>query len=131
MGYHLTALVTCLSLLVFFVLTFAVGRARGKYNVEAPATTGHPLFERAFRVHYNTMESMAMYLPALWLFAIYLNSDRWAAALGMVWIVGRIVYARGYLADPKKRGTGTIITIGAEAVLLVGALIGVLVQLAK
>ncbi len=130
MGYHLTALVTCLSLAVFFVLTFQVGRARGKYSIEAPATTGHPMFERSFRVHYNTMESMAMYLPALWLFAFNV-SDRWAAALGVVWIVGRIVYARGYLADPKKRGTGTIITIGAEGTLLVGALIGVLVQLAK
>jgi len=128
--YSLTALVTCLSILVFFVLAFVVGRARGQYNIEAPATTGHPMFERAFRIHYNTMESLAIYLPSLWLFAVFV-SDRWAALLGAVWIVGRILYARAYLADPKKRGTGVIITVGSEAVLLLGALIGVVISLVR
>jgi len=128
--HNLTALVTCLSLLVFFVMSFLVGRARGQYSIEAPATTGHPMFERAFRVHYNTMESLTWYLPSLWLFSFYV-SDRWAALLGAVWIVGRILYARTYLADPKSRGPATIITVGAGAVLLLGALIGVLVSLVK
>jgi len=130
MSHNLTALVTCLSLLVFFVLSFLVGRARGQYNIEAPATTGHPLFERAFRVHYNTMEGLTWYLPSLWLFSFYV-SDRWAAAVGVVWIVGRILYARGYLADPKKRGTGVIISVGASAVLLLGALIGVVIAVVR
>jgi glutathione S-transferase len=130
MSHNLTSLITCLSLLVFFVLSGLVGRARGKYNIEAPATTGHPLFERAFRVHYNTMEGLAWYLPSLWLFSFYV-SDRWAAALGVVWIIGRVIYARGYLADPKKRGTGVIVSLAASSVLLLGALIGVLVKMAR
>jgi len=128
--HNLTALVTCLSLLVFFVMSFLVGRARGQYSIEAPATTGHPMFERAFRVHYNTMESLTWYLPSLWLFSFYV-SDRWAALLGAVWIVGRILYARTYLADPKSRGPGTIITVGAGAILLLGALIGVAISLLR
>ena len=130
MSHNLTALVTCLSLLVFFVLSFLVGRARGQYNIEAPATTGHPMFERAFRVHYNTMEGLAWYLPSLWLFSFYV-SDRWAALLGLVWIAGRILYARAYLEDPKKRGNGVIISVGAGAVLLAGALVGVVLHIVK
>ena len=130
MAYHYTALVTCLSLILYFVLSGLVGRARGQYNIEAPATTGHPLFERAFRVHYNTMESLTWHLPALWLFAFYC-SDRWGALLGLVWIAGRIVYARGYFADPKKRGTGVLISIAASGVLLLGALVGIVWQTLK
>jgi uncharacterized membrane protein YecN with MAPEG domain len=126
----LTSLVTVLSLLLFFVLGANVGRARGKYGVDAPATTGNPAFERVFRVHYNTMESLVMYLPALWLFAHYV-SDRWAAGLGAVWIVGRIMYAIGYYADANKRGTGLIISMAAAFILLIGALIGVGLALFK
>ncbi len=130
MAYHYTALVTCLSLVLFITLGGLVGRARGLYKVAAPATTGHPQFERVFRVHYTTMENLVWYLPALWLFAIYV-SDRWAAALGLVWIAGRIIYARAYYADPEKRGPGLIIAAVPASVLLLGALIGIALRLAN
>ena len=130
MGYQYTALVTTLSLLTYFWTIFMVGRARGRFKLEAPATTGHPDFERVFRVHQNTLENIAMYLPALWLFAAYV-SDRWAAALGAVWIVGRILYARGYYAEAAKRSTGFLISLGAAGVLLLGSLIGIVVQMLK
>ncbi|TXH04217.1 MAG: MAPEG family protein [Nevskiaceae bacterium] len=124
MHYHDTALVTVLSLLLYWVLTALVGRARGRYGISAPAISGNADFERVFRVQQNTLESLIMHLPALWLFAVYV-SDPWAAALGALWIVGRILYARGYIAEAKKRGPGMLVSIFSTTVLLVGALIAV------
>ena len=121
MHYHETALVTMLSMVLFFILTYNVGRARGKYQVSAPATTGNPDFERVFRVHYNTMESLVLHLPSMWLFAIYI-SNCWAAVLGGAWILGRIIYAKTYYADAKKRTPGVIISTVATAILMLGAL---------
>ncbi|MGH8460263.1 MAG: MAPEG family protein [Stenotrophobium sp.] len=122
MDYECTALVTLLSLLFYWVVMFNVGRARGKYGVKAPAISGDPAFDRVFRVHQNTMEALVLQLPSLWLFAIYV-SDCWAAGLGLVWILGRIIYARAYYADAGKRGTGMLILTLANAVLFLGALI--------
>lgn len=124
MYYKLTALVTLLSLVLYFILTYKVGQARGKFGVSAPATTGNADFERVFRVQQNTLESLMMHLPALWMFAYYV-SNRYAAAIGAVWIVGRVLYARSYYTDAKQRGTGFIISIGSTGILLLGALIAV------
>jgi glutathione S-transferase len=121
MTLHYTALVTMLSMLLFFFMSFKVGQARGRYNVQAPATTGNPDFERVFRVHYNTMESLVLHLPSMWLFAVYI-SDCYAAILGGVWIVGRVLYAKTYYVDASKRGPGVIISTVATAILMLGAL---------
>ena len=117
----LVALVTLLSLLVYFWMSLRVAQARGKSGIQAPTMTGDPLLERAVRAHYNTLEWLPIFLPSMWLFAIYWN-DLVAAAMGVVWIVGRIVYALGYAADPAKRSTGFMIQSIAVAVLLFGAL---------
>jgi glutathione S-transferase len=130
MHYQYTALVTVLSLLLYWALMALVGRARGKYQISAPAISGNPDFERVFRVHQNTLESLMMHLPALWLFAVYI-SDLWAAALGAVWIVGRIAYAQGYITEAKKRGTGMMISIFATTVLLLGDLISIVCTMLK
>jgi uncharacterized membrane protein YecN with MAPEG domain len=119
--YRWTALVTLLSLLAYFWMSLQVGRARGKSGINPPAMTGDPLLERAVRVHYNTLEWLPIFLPSLWLFAIAWN-DRVAAALGLVWIAGRLLYATGYMADPAKRSTGFFIQLLAAATLLLGAL---------
>jgi uncharacterized membrane protein YecN with MAPEG domain len=111
-----TALVTLAALLLYLVLGINVGRARHKSGIEAPATTGDPLLERTFRVHYNTLEWLPPFLGAMWLVAIYWD-DRIAAALGVVWILGRIVYARAYVADPARRGAGFGIQMLATTVL--------------
>jgi glutathione S-transferase len=121
------ALVTILALLEFSVLGILVGRARGTYGVKAPATTGHPEFERYFRVHQNTLEALIVFIPALWLFARYVNRPV-AIALGLLFIIARIIYARGYLQDPEKRGPGAAMTGGINVILLVGALIGLIVH---
>jgi uncharacterized membrane protein YecN with MAPEG domain len=121
MATHLwSALVTLAALLMYLGLSINVARARAKSGIQAPATTGHPVLERAFRVHYNTLEWLPLFLGALWIFALYWN-DRVAAALGVVWILGRILYARGYMADPAKRGPGFGIQALATLALLLGA----------
>ncbi len=121
MQHRWTALVTLLSLLVYFWMSLQVGRARGTSGIKPPAMTGDPLLERAVRVHYNTLEFLPIFLVSLWLFAIYAN-ELAAAGLGIVWIVGRVLYATGYMADPAKRSTGFLIQLLASAVLLFGAL---------
>ena len=119
--HSLVAIVTLLALLTYFWMGLQVAGARGKSGIQAPAMTGHPLLERAVRVHYNTLEWLPIFLTSLWLFAIYWN-DLVAAGLGVVWIVGRLGYSFGYMADPGKRGPGFMIQSLATAVLLFGAL---------
>jgi glutathione S-transferase len=118
--FHLTALVTCLAILMFFLFSVQVSKARKTYGVKAPAISGNSDFERVFRVHMNTLEWMPIFLPALWLFAIYL-SDAIAAALGVVWIIGRILYMTGYAKAANKRGPGFAIQATAAIVLWAGA----------
>jgi uncharacterized membrane protein YecN with MAPEG domain len=124
------ALITVLSLFVYLGTLMNVGRARGKYGIVAPAMTGPEGFERAVRVQANTLEGLALYLPALWLFGIYL-SPRFAAALGAVWIVGRVLYAVGYSSEAKKRSTGFLVQFAATLVLVLGALVGVVMALIR
>jgi glutathione S-transferase len=119
--YHFTALMTCLAILFFFVTVVQVSRARAAYGIKAPATSGHPDFERVFRVQMNTLEWMPVFLPSLWLFAIYIG-DKSAAALGLIWIVGRTLYMVGYMREAKKRGPGFGIQTAACIVLWLGAL---------
>ncbi|HSI17002.1 MAG TPA: MAPEG family protein [Sphingomonas sp.] len=120
MEHRWTALVTLLSLLVYFWMSLQVGRARGKCGIQPPAMTGDQLMERAIRVQSNTLEWLPIFLPSLWLFALYWN-EMVAAGLGVVWIVGRFLYATGYMADPAKRSMGFLIQFLACAVLLLGA----------
>jgi uncharacterized membrane protein YecN with MAPEG domain len=115
------AIVTILSLLLYFVMGLRVGQARVRLGVEAPAVTGNPEFERLFRVQANTLEWLPIFLPALWLFAIYWD-DRVAATVGVVWIFGRYLYMTGYAKDPKARGSGFGVQALATGVLLFGAL---------
>ena len=119
--FHFTAIVTCLGILVYFFTLVQVARARATFGVKAPATTGHPDFERVFRVQMNTLEWMPIFLPSLWLFAAYL-SDAIAAAIGLVWIAGRILYMIGYAQAANKRSTGFGIQALAASILWVGAL---------
>lgn len=115
------ALVTIAAILVYFWMSLLVAQARRKSGIAAPAMTGDPRLERAIRVHYNTLEWLPIFLVSLWLFAIYWM-DWVAALLGVVWIIGRILYALGYMADPAKRELGFAIQALATAALLFGAL---------
>lgn len=123
------ALVTLLALALYAWMGFQVGQARHKSGVEAPAVTGDPALERWFRAHYNTLEWLPIFLGSMWLFGWYWN-QLVAAALGVVWIIGRVLYATAYAADPAKRGTGFLIQAVATGILLLGALIRVIWVLA-
>ena len=118
--FHLTALVTCLAILMYFFFSYLVSKARGAYGIKAPATSGNPDFERVFRAHTNTLEWMPIFLPALWLFAVYI-SDPIAAALGVVWIVGRILYMAGYAKAAGQRRLGFATQASAAIALWLGA----------
>jgi glutathione S-transferase len=124
----LTAIVTCLALLLYAAFSVRVASARVRYNILAPATTGHPAFERIFRVQANTGEQLLLFLPGLWLFSFYI-APLWASVLGLVWIAGRIVYAISYSRDPRQRTLGFVIAFLATAVLLLGSLIAAAWQL--
>lgn len=115
------ALVTLLALIVPVWMGFRTVAVRRKTGLAAPAMSGDPALERALRVHGNTLEWLPIFLVSLWLFALYWN-DLVAAALGVVWILGRIVYAFGYASDPQKRAPGFAIQFLATAALLFGAL---------
>jgi uncharacterized membrane protein YecN with MAPEG domain len=119
--HSLVAIVTLLSLVLYVMMGLRVGEARTKFGVVAPAVTGDPEFERRFRVQSNTLEWLPTYLVSLWLFALYWN-DRAAAVLGVIWIVGRILYMTSYSKDASSRGPGFGIQALATLVLLFGAL---------
>ena len=121
MGFHATAIVSLLAVLVYFWMGAQVGRLRYKVGILAPAMTGDPKLERTIRAHLNTLEWMPIFLPSLWLFAAYWG-DVPAAIVGAVWIVGRLLYFFGYVAEANKRGPGYGIQALACAVLLFGAL---------
>lgn len=117
----LTALISVLALLLYFVLTINVGRARAKYQVPAPLMSGDPNFERAIRVQQNTLEQLVFFLPLFWIFSYFLN-ELVGAVLGSVWIIGRILYAWGYYQASEKRGPGFAIASLCSMVLLLGSL---------
>lgn len=124
MALHLSSLVVLLTVLLSLSTMFIVGRARSRYGIKAPAVSGHPQFEQAYRVQMNTLESTVMFLPTLWLAAHY-GFGLWAGIAGLVWVVGRVWYIAGYLHDPTKRGAGFMLAMLGWAALLVMAIIGV------
>lgn len=117
--FYFTALVTCLAILFYFFTTIQVSKARAAFGIKVPAISGNPDFERVFRVQMNTLEWMPIFLPSLWLFAVYV-SDPIAAALGLVWIAGRILYMTGYSQAANKRGRGFGIQAAAAFALWLG-----------
>ena len=116
------AIVTALALLVYMYMAFQVGAGRGKYNVEAPAISGNPTWERLYRVQTNTVEQLVIFLPALWIFA-YLGNPVWAAAIGSVFVIGRVIYMVTYVQDPARRTIGFLLGFLANAVLVIGVLV--------
>ena len=127
---HLVYVVMGLALLQYLYFGFAVGGARGRYGIKAPAMSGNEQFERHVRVQMNTLELLVVLIPALPLFAWYL-SPRWAAALGGVYLVGRFLYFFSYVKDPAKRSAGFGLSILPIFVLLLGGIGGAIAALLK
>jgi len=116
-------IVTALAVLQFIVFGFKVGGARGRYGVKAPAIIGNEIFERHFRVQMNTLEQLIAFLPGIYMFAHYF-SPKVAAALGVVYLIGRELYALTYVKDPANRSVGFGMTFVPVVILVLGGLIG-------
>ncbi|TAN07292.1 MAG: MAPEG family protein [Rhodanobacteraceae bacterium] len=121
---HLPDLVVLLTVLLLLLVTLLTGRARHKYGIKAPATSGHPLFERAYRVQMNTLEHAVIFLPAFWL-AARLGNPNWAGVLGLTWLAGRAWYVSAYQRDPASRGRPFILALLALVLLIALAIFGV------
>jgi glutathione S-transferase len=121
-------IVTALALLQFLAFAFRVGHARERFGVKAPAVSGHDQFERHFRVQQNTLESLIMFLPSLYLFSRYFN-PLWAAGLGVVYLIGRQVYAAAYVKDPAGRSAGYALTMLPVLALLLGGVTGAVLRI--
>jgi len=126
-GMSLLVLITVLALLQFMFFAGLVSRARGRYGVPAPAMSGHEIFDRYFRVQMNTLELLVMFLPALWLASLY-TAPLWTSLLGVIYLIGRMVYLAGYVADPRKRGPGYVLSVLPILVLLLLAVVGCIRQ---
>lgn len=122
----LSAAVSVLSILFVFYTGLVVAQMRGKHKIDAPAVTGNPEFERAYRVQVNTLEQFVMFLPLLWLATSFFMTLPWLPAVfGLIWIAGRFMYLQGYIAAAEKRSTGFLITSLATAGLLILSIVGI------
>lgn len=126
-SFPFTAIVTALALLVYVWVTLKIGAARAKFGVKAPSIDGPPDFQRVFRVQQNTLEQLALFLPALWLFAAAWG-DMTAAIIGVFWPIGRILYAVSYYQAAEKRGAGFGLTFLPSVILLLGGLAGAVMK---
>lgn len=119
--------VAILAVLQFFLFGIAVGRARGKYGIKAPAVSGNEHFERAFRVQMNTLEQLVCFLPALFIASLYWPSVI-IAGIGAVYLLGRFLYRQSYITDPTKRQLGFVLTVVPTFVLLAAGLFGAIIR---
>jgi glutathione S-transferase len=127
LGVLTSASVTVLIVAFYFYTAFRVGNLRGKHGIRAPTCSGHPEFDRAYRVQMNTLEQMGMTLPLLWIATLFPVAWPWLPALiGLIWIAGRIVYLRAYMADPEKRLIGAAMSGGLNLILLLLSLAGII-----
>lgn len=117
------AIITIIALLQTFLFAWQVGQVRARTGVRAPAVTGHEDFERAFRVHQNTLEQLVLFVPALWIFGRYVD-PMIGAGIGLVFIIGRFLYRNAYVRDPAARGAGFALGALATLALMLGGLVG-------
>lgn len=122
------AIVLALVLLEYTFFSFQVGMARGKYDVKAPAVTGNEIFERYYRVQQNTLELLIIFVPGIFLFAVYVHALT-AAMIGVVFFVGRLVYYKSYVVDPKSRTIGFMLSFFSTQSLIIGGLIGAIIKM--
>jgi uncharacterized MAPEG superfamily protein len=125
---ELVAIVIALALIEYAVFGMLVGKARGTYGIDAPAISGNPIFERYYRVQQNTLEILVLFVPGMIMFAQYVSADV-AASLGIIFLVGRFLYLRAYVADPKSRSLGFVLSYIPALILVIGGLTGAVIKL--
>ena len=125
--YVYPGILSSVALLVYYFTLFESGMARGRFKVPAPSHDGPEEYVRHVRAHQNTVEHLVMFLPGLWLFAVAVDPI-WAAAIGAIWPVGRLMYALGYYKAPEKRSIGLYISMPPIYIFILGSLIGFVVK---
>jgi glutathione S-transferase len=123
-------LVLVLAVIEVMILGFLVARAREQYGVRAPATSGHPAWERLNRTHQNSLEQLVLFIP-LFLAYCFNTGLHTGIVLGLVYLVARIVYAVGYVRDSERRAAGAFLTFAVQVWLAVGAVIGLVVKITR
>jgi uncharacterized MAPEG superfamily protein len=123
-------LVSLLALAQYLWFGMLVGRARGRYGVTAPAVTGHPMFERYYRVQMNTLELLVLLLPSLGFASLYVP-PLWPALLGVLYLIGRQLYLSAYVSDPPKRELGFTLSMVPIVVLLLIGIVGSVLRLLR
>jgi len=122
------AIIIALALIEYIVFSVLVGGARGKYDVSAPAVSGDPVFECYYRAQQNTLELLIFFIPGMVMFAHYVRPDV-AAGIGAIFIIGRALYFKGYVTDPKKRTLGFLLSFFPALILVLGGLVGAIMGL--
>ena len=125
--YVYPGILSSLALLVYYFTLFKSGMARGRFKVAAPSHDGPEEYVRHVRAHQNTVEHLVMFLPGLWLFAVAVDPI-WAAGIGAIWPIGRLMYALGYYKTPEKRSIGLYISMPPIYIFILGSLIGFVVK---
>ncbi len=120
---ELLTIITLLAIAQYVYFGSKVGMARGKYNIKAPATSGDEMFDRHYRVHYNTMEQLLVFIPSLWAFGIYVG-EIYALGFGVIYLIGRLIFASTYVADPSKRTVGAMMSMLPPMIMTIGGIIG-------
>jgi glutathione S-transferase len=114
--------VAMLAVLQYLAFGSLVGQARGKYGVKAPSVSGSEPFERTYRVQMNTLELLVALLPALYVAARYWPAP-YVAAIGAIYLIGRVIYWRAYMAAPERRGLGFVLSLGPIVILALASLV--------
>ena len=125
--YVYPGILSSVALLVYYFTLFKSGMARGRFKVPAPSHDGPEEYVRHVRAHQNTVEHLVMFLPGLWLFAVAVDPI-WAAGIGAIWPVGRLMYALGYYKAPEKRSIGLYISMPPIYIFILGSLIGFVIK---
>lgn len=125
--YVYPGILSSVALLVYYFTLFKSGMARGRFEVPAPSHDGPEEYVRHVRAHQNTVEHLVMFLPGLWLFAVAVDPI-WAAAIGAIWPIGRLMYALGYYKAPEKRSIGLYISMPPIYIFILGSLIGFVIK---
>jgi glutathione S-transferase len=125
---ELATIIIALALIEYIIFSILVAKARGTYEIKAPAVSGDPIFERYYRVQENTLELLIIFIPGMLMFAYYI-SENIAAALGAVFIIGRFIYLKSYVADPKTRSLGFSLSFFPILILVIGGLVGAVMKL--
>ena len=115
------------ALLQYIVFIGKVGFSRGKFDVKAPKTVGNEVWERMFRVQQNTMEQLVIFIPAMLSFSAYVSKS-WVLLPGVLFIVGRQIYAHLYVKEPETRSLGMVLSYFSNIALVLGSLIAIVID---